>query len=398
MNVISRFLKKLSILLGRKRFGGELDEEMAFHRQQAEIEFIAGGMTPEAARYAAMRQFGNATKLREQSHEVVGFRMETVVQDLRFALRQLRKNPGFAMTAILILALGIGASVAIFAFVDAALIKPLPYPEPTRLVAVNESTDLFPRNNLSYPDYLDWKRMNTVFSSMEVFTGTGYALSTPTGTEPVPGERVSAGFFRRWNSARAGARLSCGRGCGRRAPVVLLSYRTWQRRFGGRAGCGGAGGKPERRCAHNRRRAPEDFQFALRDNAEFWEPLQPTRECEKRRILPQSRRRGAIERRRLRSECTGPDEIDRTAIGEAVSGFESRQSASVIPLSEAIVGDIRPILLVLLGGAGLLLLIACVNVSSLLLVRAETRDARLRCEARSAHRGRAFRASLSPKG
>ena len=101
---------------------------MAFHRQQAEIEFIAGGMTPEGARYAAMRQFGNATKLREQSHEVVGFKMETVVQDLRFALRQLRKNPGFAMTTILILALGIGASVAIFAFVDAALIKPLPYP------------------------------------------------------------------------------------------------------------------------------------------------------------------------------------------------------------------------------------------------------------------------------
>jgi macrolide transport system ATP-binding/permease protein len=171
MNVISRFLRKLSILLGRKRFGGELDEEMAFHRQQAEIEFIAGGMTPEGARYAAMRQFGNATKLREQSHEVVGFKMETVVQDLRFALRQLRKNPGFAMTAILILALGIGATVAIFAFVDAALIKPLPYPEPTRLVALNESTDLFPRNNLSYPDYVDWKRMNTAFSSMEVFTG-----------------------------------------------------------------------------------------------------------------------------------------------------------------------------------------------------------------------------------
>jgi macrolide transport system ATP-binding/permease protein len=106
MNVISRFLRKLSILLGRKRFGGELDEEMAFHRQQAEIEFIAGGMTPEGARYAAMRQFGNATKLREQSHEVVGVKMETVVQDLKFALRQLRKNPGFAMTTILILALG----------------------------------------------------------------------------------------------------------------------------------------------------------------------------------------------------------------------------------------------------------------------------------------------------
>src|SRR5271154_3037947 len=117
------------------------------------------------------------------------------MQDLRFAFRQFRKNPGFSLTAILMLALGIGASVAIFAFVDAALIKPLPYADSTRLVDVTEKTALFPRNNLSYPDYVDWKRMNTVFSSLEVYTGTGYGLSTPTGTEPVPGERVSAGFF-----------------------------------------------------------------------------------------------------------------------------------------------------------------------------------------------------------
>ena len=118
---------------------------MAFHRAAAEEEFVDEGMTPETARYAARRQFGNATRLKEQSHEVVGFRVETVVQDLRFAIRQLRKNPGFAATAILILALGIGASVAIFAFVDAALLKPLPYQNPTRLVALYESTPLGPR-------------------------------------------------------------------------------------------------------------------------------------------------------------------------------------------------------------------------------------------------------------
>ena len=87
-------------------------------------------MKPDAARYAAMRQFGNATRLREQSEEVVGFRVETVWQDVRFAVRQLRKNPGFGVTAVLILALGMGVSVAIFAFVDAALIQPLPYAQP----------------------------------------------------------------------------------------------------------------------------------------------------------------------------------------------------------------------------------------------------------------------------
>jgi macrolide transport system ATP-binding/permease protein len=374
MNVISRFLRKLSILLGRKRFGGELDEEMAFHRQQAEIEFIAGGMTPEDARYAAMRQFGNATKLREQSHEAVGFSVETVVQDLSFALRQLRKNPGFAITTILILALGIGASVAIFAFVDAALIKPLPYPMPARLVAVNESTDLFPRNNLSYPDYLDWKRMNTAFSLMEVFTGAGYALSTPTGTEPVPGERVSAGFFQTLGvHPMLGRDFHAGEDVAGAAPVVLLSYRTWQRRFSGRADVMGQVVNLSGVAHTIVGVLPSDFQFALRDNAEFWEPLQPTRECDKRR------------------SCHDLDGVGRLKDGVSVQSAMAQMksialqlekqypdsnrgnSASVVPLSEVIVGDIRPILLMLLGGAGLLLLIACVNVSSLLLVRAESR-------------------------
>src|SRR5882762_9324275 len=101
MNPFTQFMKKLSILCGRGRFLSELDEEMAFHCAQAEKEFVAGGMTPQAARYAAMRQFGNATKLREQSHEAVSFRGETVVQDLRFALRYWTNNPGFALTAIL---------------------------------------------------------------------------------------------------------------------------------------------------------------------------------------------------------------------------------------------------------------------------------------------------------
>src|SRR5436305_29294 len=110
MNPIARFLNKLAILFHQERFASELDEEMAFHRTQVEDEFIARGMTPEAAHYAAMRQFGNASKLRDQSHEVVAFRAETVVQDLRFALRQWTKNPGFALTAIVILALGIGVS------------------------------------------------------------------------------------------------------------------------------------------------------------------------------------------------------------------------------------------------------------------------------------------------
>jgi macrolide transport system ATP-binding/permease protein len=196
MNIVSRFLKKLSFLFGRARYQSELDEEMAFHRAQAEKDLVAEGMSPEAARYAAMRRFGNSTRLREESHEVVGFRIETVAQDLRFTIRQLRKNPGFALTTILILALGMGVSVAIFGFVDAALLQPLSYAEPNRLVSVDESAAVFPRSNLSYDDYQDWKRMNTTLSSLDAYTGTGFSLRGASGTEPVMGSRVSDGFFR----------------------------------------------------------------------------------------------------------------------------------------------------------------------------------------------------------
>jgi len=374
MNGLARFLKKFGILFGRERFRVELDEEMAFHREQAERELLAGGMAAEDARFEAMRRFGNATRLRERSQEAVGFSMETVVQDLSFALRQLRKNPGFAATAILILALGMGTSVAIFAFVDAALIKPLPYAEPTRLVDVTESLALFPRGDLSYADYVDWKRMNNVFSSFAAYTGEGYGLKTATGTEPVPGLRVSVEFFRTLGVAPLlGRDFENGDDVAGAAPVVMLRYSTWQKRFGGRAGVVGQTVNLSGTAYTIVGVLPRDFEFAIRDNAEFWAPLQPTSECEKRRSC-----HNLIGVARLKDGVTV--EAARAEMKRIAAQLEGQypdsnrgQGASVMGLSEAIVGDIRPILLVLLGGAGLLLLIASVNVSSLLLVRAESR-------------------------
>ena len=143
MDSILRFFKKLKIFTHRKDFNSELQEEMAFHCEQKEAQLRNEGMSPEAAHHAAMLEFGNATRLKEQSNEMVGFKFETVLQDLRFAFRQLRRSPGFTVTAVLMLALGIGASVAIFAFVDSALIKPLPYENPTRLVDVAEKAAMF---------------------------------------------------------------------------------------------------------------------------------------------------------------------------------------------------------------------------------------------------------------
>src|SRR5579871_2914023 len=121
------FIKKLALLFRRPKFRNELEEEMAFHRAQAEQQLVADGMNAKDAHYAAKRQLGNGTRLREQSEEIVGFRIETVLQDIRFALRQLRRRPGFALATVLILTLGTGVAIAIFGFVDAILVRPLPY-------------------------------------------------------------------------------------------------------------------------------------------------------------------------------------------------------------------------------------------------------------------------------
>ncbi len=212
MRALVRSLRKFAVLLRRQTFDQDLQDEMAFHREQAAKAFEADGVAPEAARLAAIRQFGNATLLKERSHEVVRFRLETVVQDLRFAVRQLRRSPGLALTAILVLALGIGASTAIFGFVDALLIQPLPYPNPNRLVDVDESETLFPRANLSRDDYDDWKRLNTTLSSLDVYGGTGFLLRSGSISEPVPAARVSDGFFRTLGvEPMSGTRLSARR-------------------------------------------------------------------------------------------------------------------------------------------------------------------------------------------
>jgi macrolide transport system ATP-binding/permease protein len=374
MDAIGRFFKRFGMLLRRGKFNSELDEEMSFHREQKEKELLEAGVAPEAAHHAAMREFGNTTRLKEQSYEVVGFRFETVWQDLHFAVRQLRRSPGFTLTAILMLALGVGASVAIFAFVDAALIKPLPYANPTRLVDVNERAKMFPRSNLSYQDYLDWKKMNKVFSAMEVYTGMGYLLSTPAGAEPTPGARVSAGFFR-----VLGVKPMLGRDfydtedMPGAADTVILSYDTWQERFGGRKDVigqtVGLSGTPNTIIGV----LPPEFQFAPRGKAEFWATLHTLNGCEKRRSC-----HNLYGVARLKDGVSVQMALaDVTAIAKQLEvqypGSNRDQGASVMPLYEEIVGDIRPMLLMLLGGAGLLLAIACVNVSSLLLVRSESR-------------------------
>jgi predicted permease len=371
---MTRFLTKLSLLFRRKRFQSELDEEMAFHRAQAEQEFMAAGMTPEAACYAAMRQFGNAPRLRDESQQVVEFRLETVAQDVKFALRQMRKNPGFAVTAVLILALGMGVSVAIFGFVDAALVRPLPFVAPDRLMAVDEKSSFCPRCNLSRDDFDDLQRRNHSFESLAAYTGTGFLLRIGSGTEPVTGARVSDGFFSTLGvKAVLGRVFLPGEDKPHSPKIVMLSFGTWQKRFGARRD---VIGQPLTLSGESYTIVgvlPKEIAYSPRGSRELWVPLLDKTGCEQRRSCHNLNAIG-----RLRDGVTAQMALgDMAGIAAQLEplypGSNKGQGASVLPMAEVVVGAVRPILLTLLAGAGLLLVIACVNVASLLLVRSESR-------------------------
>jgi macrolide transport system ATP-binding/permease protein len=374
-----RFLYKLPLrlksLFRRTRVEHELDDELRFHLGKQIEHYLAHGMSREDARYAALYELGGIEQIKEECRDMrrVNY-IENFVQDLRYGVRILAENPGFTAVAVLVLGLGICASVTIFAFVDAALIKPLPYPNPARLVDVTEGNAQIPHADLSYQDYLDWKRLNKVFSSLDVYTGSGYLLKTPSGAQPVRGARVSDGFFRTLGiTPMLGRDFYPGEDLATAPGTAVLSYPAWQRWFGGKRDVVGQSvtlsGTPYTVIGV----LPLQFQFAPRGRADFWTTLQPLNSCEKRRSCHNLN--GVA---RLKDGVSVQVALaDLTSIAQQLEKLypdsNRGQGASVMPLTEAIVGDIRPILLVLFGGAGLLVLIACVNVTSLLLARSESR-------------------------
>ena len=353
----------------------ELADELESHLQMHVDDNIRAGMSPPEARRVAVMKLGGV----EQAKEAYRDRgtiplLESMVHDLRFTLRQLRKNPAFSVTAVAMVALGIGASVAIFAFVDAALIKPLPYQNPSRLLFVTETTPFIPRAAISYADYIDWKKLNTVFDSLDVYSHRGYVLNTPTGTELVDGARVSDGLFHTLGVVPAlGRDFYHGEDLAGAPRTVILSYSSWQKRFAG---------KPEivgQQLTLNETPytvvgvLPENFHFAPVENAEFWTTLHPAGFCDERRSCHYLQ--GVARLKEGVTQAAALADVTRIAkdLEAHYPDSNRNQGATVAPLSEVIVGDVKPILLLLLGGVGLLLLIACSNVASLLLVRSETR-------------------------
>ncbi len=302
--------------------------------------------------------------------------MDSLLQDIRYGVRILLRRPGFTVVAALVLTLAIGANVTIFTFIDAALLRPLPYRDPGQLVKIWDArqSEVASRFEASYPDYLDWKQQNKAFSSLAAYTGGDGILAGPDGPQMIPVGRVSDNFFQTLGvSPTLGRVFQDGEDLASSPRYVVLSHGFWQRRFAGRKDILGQSvtlnGEPRTIVGV----LPKNFHFAPIGDADLYVTLHATGGMQTRRNLHWMHPIG-----RLKPGVS----IDQAQVmmNGLAANLEKQYPESnkelrtvVVPLSDVITGQVKPILIVLLGAVGMLLLIACANIANLLLARSATR-------------------------
>ncbi|HKA91462.1 MAG TPA: ABC transporter permease [Haliangiales bacterium] len=360
------------------RTEAELDEEIRTHLELETEEKIAAGLPPDEARRAARRRFGNVALTKEDTRAMWGLGIVGILwSDLKHGARVLRRRPGFAATAVLSLALGIGASTAMFSVVDGVLLRSLPYPDPDRIVELREVSDRGTLMAVAEPNFLDVRARARGFDGLAEHNGN-YIVSTVTGgIEPVRAvtEFVSSDFFRVLGVTPALGRSFLpeeSRAGG--AFVAVVGYGFWQRSLGGRTDLSTVTLTIEDHAYAVVGVMPPGFAYPAR--AEIWLP---------REVLPADGSRTAHNWSvigRLRAGVTlERARADATTIARQLArehaGDDDAVDVALVPLADYLVGGVRHTLLVLLGSVGLLLLIACANVANLMLAQATARGREL---------------------
>ena len=377
--------------LGKKTVEADVDTELQFHLEMRIDELIRSGLPRAEAEARAQVEFGDL-KRAQQELAAIGHRREAgiaraewwrgVLQDARIALRSYARDPLFTLVVVLTLGLGIGANTTIFGLVDAALLRPLPYAEPHRLVHLWETHrgDVSNLSEASYPDFQDWRAERGIFAGAEGYDETNVSVSLPPDAPPerLQGARVSPGFFDLLGIRPLRGRFFTpdddGNGGGR---VVLLSYGFWTRRLGADPDIVGRQLVIDGTGHEVRGVLPANFSFAPAGDVELWLPLGRSAEVRAQRFNHWVRVVG-----RLRDGVTLEQARQRMAAvmtGLAAQYPESNSGRGVLmtPLPEVVAAGMERPLLVLFGAVGLVLLIACANVATLLLARAVTRSREL---------------------
>ena len=385
MTRVRVLLAKFSGLFRKRKLERQLDEDVRAHLDMLTEENVRKGMAPEEAHYTAQRQFGNVASMKEDCRERWGIRIiEELVQDVRYGLRQLRRNPGFTFVAVLTLALGIGASTAIFTVMDAVLLKPLPYKDPQRLVLIRESIPrILPEPvALPAPDVVTFEQQSHSFSAIGAFQNQQRDLTGGGGPERISVARVTASLFPLLGVHPLLGRLFTKQEDAPNQRVVLLSYNLWQERFGADKNILGKTVALDRKSHVVVGVMPPGFRFPFpgvngSEPAALWIPMGFT-PAELADIGDNfnystiARLKPGVTRAEANADVSATAHGIQSVVYKGLSGFTLEASAS--PLKDVIVRRIRPLIAILMGVVSLLLLVACINVAGLLFIRASERE------------------------
>jgi predicted permease len=364
---------RLVALVRKPRLDRELEGEILAHLELAERDAIGAGLSAEEARREARRHFGGIEQMKEEHRDQRSVRwIENMWRDARYGLAALARDPGFAAVTIGLLALGIGANTAMFSIVDAVLLRPLPFPQPERMVRLWETPFATGRNPTTALTFLDWKRQSEIFAALAAEEPSRAAVATGADPVSVPGKLVSADYFDVFAvKARIGRTFAPEEDQPGATPVVVLSYGMWQTQFAG---------------------APDVLKRELvldgephriigvlpkgtfdRDEARFWKPLifvpdQMNRAQHWLHVIARLRPGVNIEQARARMN------ILRASLAPVMPAWKKDWGFTVEPFAQLLVGDtLRRSIYLAFAAVVLVLLIACANVANLVLAKGAAR-------------------------
>lgn len=372
MDKLSQLFRRLLFYMRRDQFDRELEEEMRFHIEMKAKENLASGVSPEEARYAAQRQFGNQTLLREVSRDMWGFRsLETLFRDSRYGIRLMLKNPSFTLIAVITLSLGIGANTGIFSLVNALLLRPFDFHDLDRLVVV--SGTMPQQDNRFYAmapaDFADLRQQQTVFADLAAYRQSSSSLTGAGEPERVQNYAVTASLFR-----MLGGEASLGRTFlaedeqAGRGHVIVLGYDLWRRRFGSDPRIIGTTVALDGQAHTVVGVMPERFNFPK--PVELWTPLalddQAWSSRADRSLIVVARLKPGIELEQARAGI----ETLATGLAGQYPRTNAGRSATVRLLRRSVGSEYNDtIISLLMAAVGFVLLIACVNIANMQLAR-----------------------------
>lgn len=373
MRTLRAWIFRVGSLFNRRRKDWEMEQEFQSHLQMEVEDNVRSGMTPEEARRVAMIKAGGLSSARENHREQRGLPLlETLFQDIRYGIRNLRKSPAFTLAAVAMLALGIGANTAMFSVINAVLLRPFPYREPDRLVQLWETEPapgVFP---FAGPDYLDWQAQNKSLESSSLYTYTNFNLSRSGDSQVTRAMAAQANFFTTLGVPMLrGRSFAAGENQKGKDHVAILTYPLWQSFFGGRED------------VLNHSVELDGEKYTVVGILPKWYRFSPVGLYIPLDMGPKSMgQRGNHSFRaigRLKAGITPQAaQADLMTIAKRLEqqypDSNKQVEARVVPFREQVSGNIRPRLLVLLGAVALVLLVACANLANLLLARSTGRQ------------------------